>query len=245
MKCPKCPAHVSRTRGCNKMHCPNCEVSFCFSCGADISQQSYLHFWNPDNNVGGHCHVYSTEVAVFMNPEQTHIAVQATDDGGNVVLHDFDKGHLYRRDEIDPKEYTQWHLIGQRHQVQTRHYIFVCNSIATLLAYDHANEDDGIHKVLDSIHHEEEWNGSESQSPKVAGVYRTDTFRGTNAKETGHECRAFVVWFMNLLFDASGFSKSVNVFEDVAKFPGSRLHGAWAVWEGLHGRTEPSNHKAP
>ena len=49
-ECPRCHAFVSKTAGCNKMHCI-CDCLFCYVCGDDISNISgggYDHFVDQD-----------------------------------------------------------------------------------------------------------------------------------------------------------------------------------------------------
>lgn len=41
-QCPKCKVGIERSEGCNKMHCTQCDVYFCWKCGVEI--KGYDHF---------------------------------------------------------------------------------------------------------------------------------------------------------------------------------------------------------
>lgn len=49
--CPKCAMRVQKTEGCNKMRC-RCGVLWCWSCGRDITEESYAHFKEGASNCG-------------------------------------------------------------------------------------------------------------------------------------------------------------------------------------------------
>merc|ERR1712137_30347 len=54
-KCPTCHIFISRTHGCNKMTCSQCQGYFCYSCGKSI--KGYDHF-NTTPGVPGGCKIF-------------------------------------------------------------------------------------------------------------------------------------------------------------------------------------------
>ncbi|KAK3090069.1 hypothetical protein FSP39_008938 [Pinctada imbricata] len=43
-QCPSCDMDIMKDGGCNKVHCQYCNRSMCWSCGKDITAESYSHF---------------------------------------------------------------------------------------------------------------------------------------------------------------------------------------------------------